>query len=144
MPAFWAASGAKAMILTNTLQRDDIQGSMFIPQIRYPDATEVEVTVTDWTFAKKNNMFVVKQAVVITLVQSSFQFSRYPGDTQNIQFRLYVYPFDSSQAIMQIYKEGIFFSTLVHTYIHPDRNNCRRMEKRFFSGFCFAFLHASH
>ncbi len=111
MPSFWSAiSPTKSIDLTNILQNQNIAGFFFYPIIRYPDSSEVEILSTDFSLTSKN-MFIVKQSVMVTLVESGFKFYDYPGDTQCIQLRLYIYPYDSSTARMTVYGNGISFST---------------------------------
>lgn len=54
---------------------------------------------------------MVKSAYTVTLVQPGFQFKKYPGDSQTLVVRFYVYPFNNASAVLHIYGDGISFST---------------------------------
>lgn len=111
MPLFWnAIYPTKNIDLTNLLQNQNLIGGYFMPQIRYPDATDVQVIVNDVTLSNKN-LWIVKQAVVLTMVQSSFSFKRYPGDTQDIQLRFQIYPYADTMVVMSVFGAGIYQST---------------------------------
>lgn len=108
MPIFWSTTGSKTITLTTLVSNDSVL--IFQPQLRFADAMEVEVTNEELSFNNKN-MFVMKAAVVLKIVQSGFTFKKYPGDSQDLILRYYIYPFDNRTAIMTIYGNGISFST---------------------------------
>lgn len=107
MPLFWSAIGGKAITLTNVIANDSVV--MYQPQISFADATDVEISNQELTLSNKN-MFVWKGAIVVTLQQSGFQFDKYPGDTQDIILRFYMYPYNNLTAKMSIFAPIAFSS----------------------------------
>lgn len=106
MPEFWDQIAPTSIIdLTSVLQTSP--GIFFIPNLRFPDATDVSVTITDLTLSN-SNMFVLKQAIVVTLVEPGFSFKSYPDDTQCIKINFYVYPYPATQVNMELFKEGVY------------------------------------
>lgn len=111
MPLLWnKIKPATSLGLTNIMNMQNVQGLLYIPNIRWLDAAEVTILNQDFNITSTNR-FTLKQVVVLKLVQPHFQFRNFPNDTQTIQLRVTLFGYPNTTASLQVYKQGIYYFT---------------------------------
>lgn len=94
MPAFWKALGRGANLGINLwplMESQTIQGNqvgLWTPSVIFPDATDIDVTNQFLKLFEYGHL-EWEQHIVMTLVESSFNYEGYPHETQDIYVRFY-------------------------------------------------------
>jgi hypothetical protein len=109
MPLFWNhVQPTTSFALTSLIQMQSVEGTLFIPQLRWLDAVNVNIEDFDLTIGS-DNLFTMRQVFTLKLVQPHFRFHKYPADVQTLRIRLSIFNYPNTTATIDVYEQGVDF-----------------------------------
>ncbi len=117
IPALWSQMDPNTyndgIDLTQTILNN---GNVFIwlPTIRFPDASEVNI-ISQYLKFNASNIFYLSYSLDIALIQPGFNFRAYPDDSQTIVIRYVPYNFNNDYVRMGFYGgNALFFNQYIN------------------------------